>query len=46
MINKVKELYYNREKLKSMSQKAGELAIRDTKERIYEVIGELVNSKK
>ncbi len=46
MINKVEELYNNRDKLKSMSQKAGKLAIRDTKERIYKVISELVNSKK
>ncbi len=46
MINKVEELYNNRDKLKSMSQNAGKLAIRDTKERIYKVISELVNSKK
>ena len=45
MIKRIEELYYNRDKLKAMAQKAGELAIRDTEERIYKVIRELVNPK-
>lgn len=45
MIKRIEELYYNRDKLKTMAQKAGELAIRDTEKRIYKVIRELVNPK-
>ncbi len=41
MIEKVKELYENREKLSSMSQKAGALNVSDTNERIYKVVQEL-----
>ncbi|MGN0621270.1 MAG: undecaprenyldiphospho-muramoylpentapeptide beta-N-acetylglucosaminyltransferase [Porcipelethomonas sp.] len=46
MIEKVNELYNNREKLANMSIRAGELAVRDTNDRIYAVIEELMNLKK
>lgn len=42
MIEKVKELYDNRQKLETMLIKASELAVRDTNDRIYAVIKELM----
>ena len=46
MINKIKELYENRDKLADMSQKAAGLAVRDTNDRIYSVIKALADKKK
>jgi len=46
MIEKVKELYNNREKLADMSDNARSLSINDTNDRIYSVIKELMNKKK
>ncbi len=46
MIEKVNELYHNRSKLDNMSVKAGELAVKDTNDRIYAVIEELISIKK
>lgn len=42
LIQKVNELYENRQKLDRLSQKAGELAIRDTADRVYEAIKKLI----
>ncbi len=42
MIEKIRELYENREKLIEMSENALKLAVNDTNERIYSVIKELV----
>ena len=46
MIEKVNELYHNRSKLDNMSVRAGELAVKDTNDRIYAVIEELISIKK
>lgn len=46
MVEKIDELYLNREKLRSMAQNAGKLAVRDTKERIYNVVSDLCRKKK
>ncbi len=42
LIEKVKELYENPKKLERLSQKASELAISDTSDRIYGVISRLI----
>ena len=42
LIQKVQELYENPKKLERLSQKAAELAIRDTSDRVYEVISRLI----
>lgn len=42
MIEKIKELYNNRQKLEEMSIKTGEMAVKDTNDRIYSVIEELI----
>lgn len=42
MISKIKELYENRQKLDAMSVSAAELAVRDTNDRIYSVIEQLM----
>lgn len=41
MVEQVKGLYEHPEKLQSMSKRAGELAVRDTADRIYRVIASL-----
>lgn len=46
MIKTVKDLYEHREKLSDMSDNAGKLAIKDTNDRIYKVIKELINKTK
>ena len=46
MIEHVKNLYENRQKLDAMSVSAAELAVRDTNDRIYAVIEELMALKK
>lgn len=46
MIKHIKELYENRQKLEEMSVKAAELAVRDTNDRIYTVVEELVSAGK
>lgn len=43
MIEKIKELYENREKLADMSENAAKLAVLDTNDRIYSVIKELMH---
>lgn len=42
MISKIKELYENRQKLDAMSVSAAELAVRDTNDRIYSVVEQLM----
>lgn len=45
LIEEVERLYENPQKLERLSQKAGELAIRDTHDRVYKVIDELLKKR-
>ncbi len=45
LIQKVNELYENREKLEKLSENAAKLAIRDTPERIYSIIEKLIKKE-
>ncbi|MBD5143719.1 MAG: undecaprenyldiphospho-muramoylpentapeptide beta-N-acetylglucosaminyltransferase [Oscillospiraceae bacterium] len=45
MIEKIKNLYQDREKLKQMARNASALAIRDTEDRIWNVIEKLMQEK-
>lgn len=46
MIKTVKDLYEHREKLSDMSDNAVKLAVKDTNDRIYKVIKELISKTK
>lgn len=46
MVKTIKDLYEHREKLSDMSDNAGKLAVKDTNDRIYSVIKELINKTK
>ena len=46
MLDEVKKLYQNPEKLRSMARNASALAVRDTEERIWGVIENLIRKSK